>query len=193
MKMSEIRKQLKGFFVETETVNQQVVEKLCFKDKDNTYHIVEPVDIGDGRTMSALDNCLEQVNNQILDPTLRITDLKIVLPFINADVFKKHKQRQKQIDKKNELCLDVFAANEYDDNRYVIKKKVPARRHFDYFIINEETNEVVRIDASLLTEEQRENAVLVSNIKAVKSAIKDDLLNEYDSILQYEIDKYEQI
>ena len=191
MNIEEIKKELQGYFINTIFHNgEKVSESLCKKiDGSNDYEVLRAVNTPKG-LVTAYDNCLSQVNNQLLDPSFSICSLREILPVVNGSVFESYKMREKTIEKHIALCQSVETEeNEYSDGKFIVKKKQP--KGFIYFIVD--GDKLTEIPGDLLDDTQKENAVRISYPKVLLKALKDDLNNEFESAYLEEVEKYQSI
>ena len=189
MDIKEIKHELQGYFINRISHNgEKVSENLC-KKNGNDYEVLRAVETPNG-LMSAYDLLLNQVNNQILDPSISICKLSEILPVINGEVFENYKRREKTIEKHIEWCNCVETEeNEYSDGKFIVKKKQP--KGFIYFIVD--GDKLTEIPGDLLDDNQKENAVRISYPKLLKKAISDRLENEFESAYLEEVEKYQSI
>lgn len=190
MKIDTIKSKLTGYFINRISHNgEKVSENLCKKIDGNDYEVLRAVETPNG-LMSAYDLLLNQVNNQILDPSISICKLSEILPVINGNIFESYKQREKIIEKHISWCQCVETEeNEYSDGKYVVKVKKP--KGFIYFIVD--GDKLTEIPGDLLEDNQKENAVRIKYPKLLRKALSDDLNNEFESAYLEEVAKYKSL
>ena len=190
MKIETIQKHLQGYFINTITHNDlKVSETLCKKIDNKNYEIVPNVKTNYG-TISAYSHLLNQCNNQLLDPTISIVSLSEILPTINGNLFEDYRIRQKKINKYKKWIECVRTENnKYVNNTHLIKWK--KARYVIYGVVGKDTIE--EINDILLSEKEKDSAIAVKYPKLLKSAVKDNLINQFESSYLQEVKKYEKI
>lgn len=190
MDLNTIQNQLRGYFINRVTyTGDRVSENLCKKINDSEFVVLEPMNTPNG-TMPAMDYCLQQINNQILDPTVCILSLKEVFPVINGNVFDSYKRREKTIEKHIDWAECVEREeNQFQQDKYVVKNKKP--KGFAYWIVDGE--KLTEIHEDILSDDLKENAVLIKYPKLLRTALKDDLINEFEGQYSEEVAKYKAI
>ena len=190
MKIDTIKKHLKGYFINRINHNgMKVTEKLCKKIDGNDYEVLDNVNTPNG-LVSAYTNCLNQVNANILDPSVSICNLSEILPVIQGDIFEKYKVRQKEINQHRtwQECYKT-EKNHYVEDTYLVKWQRP--RGIVYGIVG--NNAIEEISDVILTDKQKENAVNIKFPNMLLSAIKDNLINEFEEEYLKEVAKYESL
>ena len=190
MNIDTIKKELDGYFINR--VSQPGIkasETLCKKINNKDYIVLDNVETPNG-LISAYDNCLNQVNNQLIQPELSICRLSKILPVIEGSVFDKYNQREKIIEKHISWC-DCIERDEYEyqDGKYIVKVKKP--KGFSYFIVDGEN--LTEINELLLDEKQKENCKRIKYPKLLKKALADDLCNEFEEQYEEQVEKYQNI
>lgn len=189
MKLEEIKTELKGYFIH----RQDHKRELAFKDNNNIELITEEIvyGISDKIVLPPMRYLLMQINNQLLDPTVYVTDLTEVLPIIDFDVFNNYDNRENEIRKHKQLLdkiqnsKSIFGKKKGFKLIYVdINNKFENERK--YYVIKD--NEVVNIDSALL--DNVDNAIEVSNIDVVRNALSDNFENFYAEQYKEECKKW---
>ena len=190
MDLDTIQQHLKGYFINRIEHNEmKVSETLCRKLDNNNYEVLENVKTPAG-IISAYDHCLNQVNNQLLNPYIAINSLNEILPTVQGNIFESYRIRENQIEKHIRWCECVETeANKYSDGKYVIKWKKP--KGFVFAIVD--GDRITEINEILLEDHQIENAVRIKYPKLLQKAIKDDLNNEFEDLYLQEVEIYNNI
>ena len=187
MNLETIQDHLSGYFINRfEHDGGKVSDVLCKKINNYDYEVLDNVRTPNG-LMSAMDLLLAQVNNQILDPTVSICSLDEILPVIKSNVFETHKMRERKIQQHIDLCQQYETEeNELSDGRYLVYWKKRGTKI--YGIILEES--LTEYPANLLDDEQLAKAIRVEYPKLLRTALRDDLINQYDKAYDKEVEKY---
>lgn len=190
MNIEEIKAELTGYFINRVSHNGMTVsETLCKKINNADYEVCDNVETVNG-IITAYDNCLIQVNNQLLSPVQSICRLSQILPVIDGSIFEHYKMREKTIEKHLDWCNCVESEeNEYSDGKYVVKVKKP--KGFKFFLVD--GDKLTQIPGEILEENQKENAVRIKYPKLLEKALADDLINEFEEQYLEEIKKYHNI
>ena len=123
-------------------------------------------------------------------PGLPICSLSEILIVVDGTVFELYKMRERKIQQHIDLCRTVETDNnELSKGRYVVKVKRP--NGFNYFIVYDDS--LTEINEVFLEEKDRLNAVRIKYPKVLKTALKDDLNNEYEEKYLQEVKKYKAI
>lgn len=190
MNLDTIKHELKGYFINKVISTGGVAkETLCKKIDNADYVVCENMDTPNG-IKTAYDHCLNQINNQILDPSVSICSLSEVLPVIHGNVFDSYKMRERRIEQHIDWadCVER-EENQFQPNKYVVKNKKP--KGFTYWIVDGE--KLTEINEDILSDDLKENAVLIKYPKLLRTALKDNLINEYEEQYLEEVTKYNNI
>ena len=187
MNIDTIKAELNGYFINRfEHNGEKVSEALCRKINNYDYEVLDNVRTPNG-LMSAMDLLLAQVNNQILDPTVSICSLDEILPTVKSNVFETHKMRERKIQQHIDLCQSVETEeNELSDGRYLVY--YVKRGTKIYAIVHDDS--LTEYPANLLDDEQLAKAIRVEYPKLLRTALRDDLINQYDKAYDKEVEKY---
>ena len=190
MKTNTIQNHLKGYFINRIEHNGEIVsDKLCRKISNTEFEVLDNVRTPNG-LLTASDHFLNQLNNQIVDPTFCICSLSEVLPVINGQVFELHRLRERKIEQHIKWCNCVEREdNQFQPDKHVVKWKKPKR--VIYAIVD--GDKLTEIDGDLLSDQLKEKAVPIKYPKLLRTAIKDDLNNEYEPAYLQEVKKYKDI
>lgn len=188
MKLETIQKYLKGYFINrTEHTGGRIVEILCKKSNNNDYEVLKAVNTPKG-SISAYDNCLNQVNNQILEPSTYIMSLNEILPVINGNAFDDYKIRARQIEKRRALLESVKTEeNKHITGSYLVKWKKPKEMVYAFI----EKDKLIEFPQLLLSEEDKASAIQIKYPKLVRTALEDNLINQFETVYLEEVTKYE--
>ena len=189
MQIEEIQHHLKEhkyFINRIEHNGEKVSETLCQKLPNGDYEVLRNVNTPKG-LISAYDLLMQQINNQLILPGTPICSLSDLLPVINGTVFEFYNMRERKIQQNIDLCQSVETEeNELSKGRYVCKKKKP--KGFLYFIVFEDS--ITEINEELLDDKDKERAVLIKYPKMVRTALQDDLNNQFEDLYLQEVKKY---
>lgn len=189
MDIDTIKQNLSGYFINRVDLNGEIRERLCKKIDGNEYEVLRAVETPNG-LMSSSDLLLQQINNQILDPSVSVCSLTEVLPVINGTIFELYNMREKKIEKHISWCNCVESEeNELSDGKYVIKFK--KGKKINYAVVD--GSKLIDIDGDLLDTNIKLNAVQIRYPKLLKVAISDDLNNQYEEAYLQEAKKYNAI
>lgn len=190
MKIDTIKNHLKGYFINRyEYTDGRISENLCKKIDNSNYEVLEIVKTHKG-DLTAYEHCLNQINNQLLDPTLAFCSLSEILPTINANIFEDYKVRENKINKYKKLLECVKTdKNRHINDTYLVYWKKP--KGYTYGFAGNDA--LIEINELLLSDEDIANAVKIKYPKILRSALKDDLTNKYRSSYLEEIKKFESI
>lgn len=190
MKLDTIKKYLNGYFINRITHNgEKVSESLCKKIDNKSFETLGNVKTPNG-TISSYNNLLNQINNQILDPSVSICSLDEVLPVIDGTIFENYEMREKKIQKYINWCQCVETEeNELSKGRYLVKWKKPKK--IIYAIVMDDT--LTPVPANLIDDTFKEKAVSIRFPKLLERALKDDLNNQYAEAYAEEVEKYQSI
>ena len=189
MKIESIKSELKGYFINRMDFSTDGKDKLCKKISNTDYMVLDNVETPNG-LISAYDNLLAQVNNQILDPSVSICSLSKILPVIQGNIFDSYKARERKIEQHIEWCNCVESEdNKYMEDTYLVKAKKP--KGFKYWVVD--GAELKEINELLLDDTQKENAKRIKYHKLLLKALQDDLINEYEEQYLEEVKKYHNI
>ena len=196
MKLNDIKQQLKGYFIYK---NKQDYE-LGFKDGADFELITDNINytsFKDQYKLTPIRYLLMQINNQLLDPKVYVTDLADVIPIIDFEVFQLYDNRSDEINRHKELL------NQIQESKSIFGKKrdfkliyVKSHNYLDrsreqvgYYVIKDSVP--VPIDSALL--DNVDNAVQVRSIQELKKALKDDLINQYFENYKEECRKWDNL
>jgi len=190
MKLNTIQNHLKGYFINrTEHNGEKVSDNLCRKISNTEFEFLDNVKTSNG-LITAYENCLNQINNQLIEPELYICSLSEVLPVIHGQVFEFYHLRERKIKQHIKWCESVKRDdNQFQPNKHVVKWKRP--RGFSYAIVN--GDKLTEIDGDLLDDQLKEKAVQIKYPKLLLKALQDDLNNEYEADYLREVKKYKDI
>ena len=190
MELNEIKHHLDGYFINRfEHNGEKVSDVLCKKINNNEFLKLDNVRTPQG-LISAYDNCLNQVNSNLLCPEVSVCSLDEILPVIKANVFENHRMRERKIQQHIDLCQQYETEeNELSDGRYLVYWKKRGTKI--YGIILEES--LTEYPANLLDDEQLAKAIRVEYPKLLRTALRDDLINQYDKAYDKEVEKYHSI
>ena len=190
MKTNTIQNHLKGYFINRIEHNGEIVsDKLCRKISNTEFEVLDNVRTPNG-LLTASDHFLNQLNNQIVDPTFCICSLSEVLPVIHGQVFEAHRLRERKIEQHIKWCNCVEREdNQFQPDKHVVKWKKP--RGVIYAIVD--GDKLTEIDGDLLSDQLKEKAVPIKYPKLLRTAIKDQLNNEYEADYLREVKKYQDI
>lgn len=192
MNLETVQNQLKEqkYFINRIAINEDhITETLCKKINDSKFEVVGKVMTPSGE-MSAEKVLLTQINNQIVLPELPVCSLNDVLPVIDGVVFDDYKRREKQIEQhiKWATCVER-EDNQFQPDKHVVKWKKPKK--VIYAIVD--GDKLTEIDGDLLDDQLKEKAVPIKYPKLLRTAIKDQLNNEYEPAYLREVKKYKDI
>ena len=187
MTLETIQDQLSGYFINRyKQLGGKNSDILCKKINSNNYEVLDNINTPNG-LMTAMDLLLVQVNNQILDPSVSICSLDEILPVINADVFETYYMRERKIQQHIDLCQQFETEeNELSDGRYLVY--YVKRGTKIYAIVHDDS--LTEYPANLLNDEQLAKAIRVEYPKLLRTALRDELNNKYESAYQKEVEKY---
>ena len=187
MNLETIKSELKGYFINRfEHNGEKVSDTLCRKISNTDYEVLDNVRTPKG-LLTAYDHCLNQINNQLLDPKLSVYSLDEVLPVIKSNVFEAHRMRERKIQQHIDLCQTVETEeNQLSENRFLVYYKKRGTKI--YAIVLDES--LTEVPENLIKEENKDKAVFVEYPKLLRTALKDELNNEYESAYQKEVEKY---
>ena len=190
MDLNEIKHHLDGYFINRfEHNGEKVSDVLCKKINNNEFLKLDNVRTPQG-LISAYNNCLNQVNSNLLCPEVSVCSLDEILPVIKANVFENHRMRERKIQQHIELCQEVETeANELSPGRYLVYWKKRGTKI--YAVVLEES--LTEIPGNLVDEESKANAIFVQYPKLLRTALKDELKNEYAEAYDKEVEKYHSI
>lgn len=190
MNLENIKHQLDGYFINVMEHNGlKVTETLCKKLSDTEHLPLDNVKTTHG-LVSAYDNCLRQINAQIMNPSIYVCDLKEVLPVIRGDIFELWKMRERKIQQHIDLCQTVETEeNELSKGRHLVKWKQKGKTV--YGIVHEQS--LTPVPEELLTEETKETAIKIKYPKMIRTALADDLNNQYEEAYAKEVRKFRKI
>ena len=183
MDLETIKHQLNGYFLNRiEHNGLKVTETLCKKLGAADYMPLDNV-----KTTHGL---VRQINAKIMNPNIYICDLKEVLPVINGDIFELWKMRERKIEQHIEICQKVETEeNKLSKGRHLVKWKKKGKTV--YGIVHEQS--LTPVPEELLTEETRETAIKIQYPKILRTALADDLNNQYEAAYQKEVKKFRNI
>ena len=198
MKLDEIKQELKGYFIYR---NKQDYE-LGLRQGNDFKLITDNITyltLKDKLEISPIRNALIQINNNLLDPTMFITDLSYVLPVIDFNIFNEYDNRNAEIEEHKELLNQIVESrsifNRKKDFKLVYVKShnhlLQDKEQVGYYVIKD--NDVVPIDSALLEDDYISNAIEVKNLELLRKALKDDLINQYFESYKEEISKWESL
>lgn len=190
MKIDTIKNHLKGYFINRiEHTDGRVSETLCRKINNAEYETLEAVKTPSGNVTASV-NLLNQINNQILNPSICICSLEEILPVINGRIFDLYEARERKIDKYIKWCSCVESDdNEFVNGKYIVKWKKP--RGFGFGIVD--GDKLTEIDGDIFDDQQRKSAVFIKYPKLLRTALKDDLINQYEDEYLHEVRRYHEI
>lgn len=190
MKLNTIQNHLKGYFINRiEHNGEKVSDNLCRKISNTEFEVLDNVKTPSG-LITANEHFLNQLNNQIVDPSVCICSLNEVLPVIHGQVFEFYKLRERKIEQHIKWCECVERDdNQFQPNKHVVKWKKP--RGFIYAVVD--GDKLTEIDGDLLDDQLKEKAVLIKYPKLLARAIQDDLNNEFAEVYAEEVRKYKNI
>ena len=190
MKTNTIQNHLKGYFINRiEHNGEKVSDKLCKKINNKEFEVLDNIKTPRG-LLTANEHFLNQLNNQIVDPSVCICSLSEVLPVICGNVFELYRLRERKIEQhiKWANCVER-EDNQFQPNKHVVKWKKPKR--VIYAIVD--GDKLTEIDGDLLSDQLKEKAVPIKYPKLLRTALKDELLNEYEPAYLQEVKKYKNI
>ena len=181
---------IKGYFINRIEHNGEIVsDKLCRKISNTEFEVLDNVRTPNG-LLTASEHFLKQLNNQIVDPTFCICSLSEVLPVIQGQVFELYRLRERKIEQHIKWCQCVEREdNQFQPDKHVVKWKKPKR--VIYAIVD--GDKLTEIDGDLLDDQLKEKAVQIKYPKLLRTALKDELLNEYEPAYLQEVKKYKDI
>ena len=181
---------IKGYFINRIEHNGEIVsDKLCRKISNTEFEVLDNVRTPNG-LLTASEHFLNQLNNQIVNPELCICSLSEVLPVINGNVFELYRLRERKIEQHIKWCQCVEREdNQFQPDKHVVKWKKPKR--VIYAIVD--GDKLTEIDGDLLDDQLKEKAVQIKYPKLLRTALKDELLNEYEPAYLREVKKYKDI
>ena len=181
---------IKGYFINRIEHNGEIVsDKLCRKISNTEFEVLDNIKTPRG-LLTANEHFLNQLNNQIVDPTFCICSLSEVLPVIHGQVFEAHRMRERKIEQHIKWCQCVEREdNQFQPNKHVVKWKKPKR--VIYAIVD--GDKLTEIDGDLLSDQLKEKAVPIKYPKLLRTALKDELNNEYEADYLREVKKYQDI
>lgn len=190
MKKNTIQDHVKGYFINRiEHNGEKVSDNLCRKISNTEFEVLDNVKTPSG-LLTANEHFLNQLNNQIVDPSVCICSLNEVLPVIHGQVFELYKIRERKIEQHIKWCECVERDdNQFQPNKHVVKWKKP--RGFIYAIVD--GDKLTEIDGDLLDDQLKEKAVQIKYPKLLLKALQDDLNNEYEVEYLREVKKYKDI
>ena len=181
---------IKGYFINRIEHNGEIVsDKLCRKISNTDFEVLDNVKTPSG-LLSANAHFLNQLNNQIVDPSVCICSLSEVLPVIHGQVFELYEMRERKIEQhiKWANCVER-EDNQFQPNKHVVKWKKPKR--VIYAIVD--GDKLTEIDGALLDDQLKEKAVQIKYPKLLLKALQDDLNNELEPAYLREVKKYKDI
>ena len=196
MKLDDIKKELKGYFI----YKNRTEYKLGFKE-DNDFRLITDnityKTFTDKFEVSPIRYLLMQINNNILDPLTYVTDLSDVLEVIDFEIFQLYDNRNREIEMHQELLNQIQGSKSIFGRKKDFKLIYIKSHNFldnnaeqiGYYVIKD--GDVVPIDSALL--DNTNNAVEVNNLQDVKRALKDDLKNQYIEIYREQCSKWDSL
>lgn len=196
MKLEDIKQELKGYFIYKNNIDY----KLAIKQNNDIKLITEDIiykTLTNEFKITPIRYLIMQINNQLLDPLIHITDLSDVLEVIDFQIFELYDSRNAEIEKHKKL-LDQIKESKSIFGRKKDFKLIYVKHHnfldnhkeqIGYYVIKD--GGVVPIDSALL--DNTDNAVEVTNLQDIKKALKDDLNNEYFENYNAECRKWESL
>lgn len=184
MKLDEIKRELKGYFL----YKKQGEFKLGIRHGDDFELIVEDIyylSFKERFKLTPIRYLLMQVNHHLLDPTCYVADIRDVLPVIDFNIFSEYDHRELEIEQHQEL-LDKITSSKSIFNRkkdfklvYVVNHNhlLRAEEQIGYYVIK--GNDVVPIESALLDEVTVNNAIEVTDLQMLEKALTDDMINQY--------------
>ena len=194
MQIEDIKAELKGYFIH----KQDRHRNLAFKKGNGFELITEPVTyntITDKMELPPMRYLLIQINNQLLNPAMVITDLTEVLELIDFNIFNQYDQRELEINKYKSILNKIHSGKSIFGRKkdfkliYVESKGIIAKGERNYYVIKD--NDAVAINSALLDDVS--NAVEVDNIDDVRKALTDDFVNLYSEKYKEECRKWESL
>lgn len=196
MKLNEIKQELQGYFIHKDKANYD----LAIKDGEDFKLITDNIQystLTDQFEITPIRYLIMQINNQLLNPQVYITDLAEVIPVIDFEVFTLYDNRNKEIERHKELLESI------KESKSIFGKKkdfkliyITTHNYLDhhreqkgYYVIKD--NEVVPIDSALL--DNVNNAVQVDDLQELKKALKDDFMNLHFEKYNEECSKWESL
>jgi len=191
MELNEIKHYLNEnrYFINRYEMNGEVSDKLSKKINNNDFEVLDNIRTPNG-LLTAYQHCLNQVNNSLLMPEVAVCSLDEILPVIKATVFENHRIRERKIQQHIDLCQQYETEeNELSPGRYLVYWKKRGTKI--YGIILEES--LTEVPGNLIDEESKENAIRVEYPKMLRTALRDELKNEYAEAYAKEVEKYHSI
>ena len=198
MKLNEIQEELKGYFI----FKNGTEHELAKRTDEDIQLLTDNITILDGKekiAVTPLRYLLMQVNQQLLDPTTYVKDLREVIPIIDFKIFEDYDQRNIEIERHKAL-LEEITGSKSIFNRKKNYKLVYIKSHnhlvldkeqVGYYIVKD--NNVVPVSSELLEEADMETAVQIHSVDTLRNALKDDMENQYTEIYNEELRKWESL
>lgn len=185
MKLEEIKSELKGYFIYKNGTDYELGLKKG-KDFELITDNINILTFTDRFEVTPIRYLLMQINNNILDPSVYVTDLSEVLPIIDFQLFRLYDKRNEEIDRHKALLKKI------QESKSIFGKKndyklisVTSHNFLDsnkdqkgYYVIKD--SEAVPIDSTLLDDVSK--AVEINHLQDLRKALKDDLNNQYSEI-----------
>ena len=196
MQLDDIKKELQGYFI-----YKNKAEYILALRNGNGFELmterVKYSTITDVYEITPIRYLLMQINNQLIDPKLYVTDITTVIPLIDFEVFTDYDNRNNEITRYKELLEHIQESKSIfgrkKDFKLIYVKSHNfldnEREQIGYYVIKE--NNVVPIDAALI--DNTNNAVQVENLQDVKKALQDDLENQYDENYKEQCRKWDSL
>jgi len=193
MKLTEIKNELKGYFIH----RQDRIRTLGFKQGNDFKLITDNIHystLTDTFELTPMRYLLMQINQQLLDPTAYVTEITDVLEMINFNIFEDYDKRESEIKKHKEILAKIrnsksIFGRKKDFKLIYTETNNTFEQGRKYYVIKD--NDVVPIESALL--DNVDNAVEVSSIDIVRKALNDNFLNEYAEKYNKECEKWESI
>ena len=196
MKLNDIKAELKGYFIH----KNRTYYDLAIKDGENFKLITDNIQystLSEQFEITPIRYLIMQINNQLLDPQVHITDLADVLPVIDFEVFELYDNRNKEIDRHKELLESIKGSKSIFGKKKDFKLiYITTHNYLDhhreqkgYYVIKDK--EVVPIDSALL--DNVDNAVQVADLQELKKALKDDFMNLHFEKYNEECSKWDSL
>lgn len=194
MQIEDIKAELKGYFIHRE----DRIRTLAFKQGNDFKLLTDNVTyktITEQVEVTPMQYLLIQINNQLLNPAIVVTELTDVIELIDFNIFNQYDKRELEI-KKHKAILEKIRSSKSIFGRkkdfkliYVELKDIIAKGERHYYVIKDD--DAVAIDSALLDDVG--NAVEVENIDDVRKALKDDFVNLYSEKYNEECRKWESL
>ena len=182
MKIEEIKTELKGYFIYKNKGTYELGVKKG-KDFELMTNNINIISFNDKFEVTPIRYLLMQINQNILDPSIYVSDLSEVLPLIDFQVFRLYDKRNEEIEKHKALLKKIQESKSIFGKKKDFKLiSVTSHNFLDstkdqkgYYVIKD--SEVVPIETTLLDDVSK--AIEINHLQDLRNALKDDLKNQH--------------